>query len=145
MTLKTVDKPANIEISYKHLNSHAAFRKALQTIFRSNTLPMKTAYWVGRILKDLEKELEKIGLEYQVLVTEYAEKDAEGNLIPAARPGAVNIAKEKEAEFAEKQKEFESRTLKLDYAKLKATDFERTNLSGEDLQALEPLLYGLES
>ena len=146
MSLKAVDGTAekipNIEISFAHLNQQAAFRTALGKVYKNNTLPIKTAYWLGRVHGAIVKNLEKIGEDYQKIVLEHAQKDDKGNAIPGQFPGSINLDKTKEAAFKIAKDEFEKNVMKLEFQKLNIRDFERAGLSAEELVALEPLFHG---
>jgi hypothetical protein len=124
-----------IKITYRHLNSTPI--EATVDALAAKPLPVKTAYYLGRILKVLKKEIATAKNIYAGLLHKYAEFDENGVKTDGFHP----ILKEGCKEAYEKEfTEFLSIEFEVPFNKLDMEALSTLELTPTQMLALEPML-----
>jgi hypothetical protein len=116
----------------------------LSKLTKSNRLPVKTAYWLARLLVKINREAELYAKERQKLVDEYCDKDEKG--IPvAAGPGQVKMV-ERRTEFVAKMTELADVDIEIGINKLtlNLNDIPTGVVSAQDLVGIESFIDVVE-
>lgn len=129
-----------IKLQYKvirDMNFGASLQKLKNVSFPS----LKTTQTVLRISKAIQKEGEIVQEAFTKLIDTYAEKDAEGKLVPYEdRPGTFSVKKNIEG-YQKSLKEFEDLTFEIDCPKIPLSELEGVKLNANDLEALEAFIF----
>ena len=107
--------------------------------FGSAALPLKGAYKLNKIRKNIEKEADFYSDKFQEIVDTYAKKDEEGNVVFSEDGNQIMIIEDKIEECNEKLLDLQNLEVEIDNYDLKLEDLgEDLSCSPDELEALMP-------
>jgi len=107
--------------------------------FRSAELPLKGAYKLNKIRKNVEKEADFYSDKFQEIVDTYAKKDEEGNVVFSEDGNQIMIIEDKIEECNEKLLDLQNLEVEIENYDLKLEDLgENLSCSPDELEALMP-------
>ena len=107
--------------------------------FGSAALPLKGAYKLNKIRKNVEKEADFYSDKFQEIVDTYAKKDEEGNVVFSEDGNQIMIIEDKIQECNEKLADLQNLEVEIDNYDLKLEDLgEDLSCSPDELEALMP-------
>ena len=107
--------------------------------FGSAVLPLKGAYKLNKIRKNVEKEADFYSDKFQEIVDTYAKKDEEGNVVFSEDGNQIMIIEDKIQECNEKLADLQNLEVEIDNYDLKLEDLgEDLSCSPDELEALMP-------
>lgn len=107
--------------------------------FRSAELPLKGAYKLNKIRKNVEKEADFYSDKFQEIVDTYAKKDEEGNVVFSEDGNQIMIIEDKIEECNEKLLDLQNLEVEIENYDLKLEDLgEDLSCSPDELEALMP-------
>ena len=107
--------------------------------FGSAALPLKGAYKLNKIRKNVEKEADFYSDKFQEIVDTYAKKDEEGNVVFSKDGNQIMIIEDKIQECNEKLADLQNLEVEIDNYDLKLEDLgEDLSCSPDELEALMP-------
>lgn len=138
-----------IEIKNADLRD-ANFSEAIHKISMYRGFRARQLDNVSRIVKQLEKENERVQREFINCVKNYATLDSKGNFIPLIKgdgtpvPGTFVVSEEKKEAWEKAQEEFTNTTIRIGGFQLPSEDLDGVGLNALEWSALSPLLRGLK-
>lgn len=107
--------------------------------FGSAALPLKGAYKLNKIRKNVEKEADFYSDKFQEIVDTYAKKDEEGNVVFSEDGNQIMIIEDKIEECNEKLLDLQNLEVEIENYDLKLEDLgENLSCSPDELEALMP-------
>ena len=107
--------------------------------FGSAALPLKGAYKLNKIRKNVEKEADFYSDKFQEIVDTYAKKDEEGNVVFSEDGNQIMIIEDKIQECNEKLADLQNLEEEINKYDLKLEDLgEDLSCSPDELEALMP-------
>ena len=107
---------------------------------KSAKLPLKTAFKLSNLAKEVENKTQFYQEKFQEIVNEYGEKDADGNFVTIEATGNIKIAAGKEEECQTKIYELNTLEVELPDTKFDIEDFGNIELSLEIFNIITPFL-----
>ena len=125
-------------ITYKQLLDNT-FMRAIHKLANAPITDIKTAYWAGRVTKDIFKKVEKVDKEYQkTIVGEFSEKDENGKIkLHPDNPARFWVPEEKEEGHKKAYDTFRNQKVEFAHNKLDFTKMQEVRFTPSDISALE--------
>lgn len=103
-------------------------------------LPIKTSYKFALLGLDVEKHVNFYQEKFREILTEYGQKDEEGNFVPTEDGRGVVLIPEKRDEAYAKVAELEDLEVELKDVSFKLDDFGTLELTPEEVAQLLPFI-----
>lgn len=109
--------------------------------FQGTVIPLKAAYKINKIKKNVEKEAEFYSDKFQEIVDKYAQKDDEGNVKFSEDKEQILIQEDKIEECNKALEELQTLEVEIETYDLKLEDFgEGIEIAPDQLEPLMPFL-----
>ena len=117
----------------------------LPTIFgklKEQKLPFKTAYKIVLFAQEVQKHVDFYQETFRNLLTEYGQKDEQGNLVPTADGQGVLLIEETMSEAYQKLSELRDLEVELPDTKFSIDDFGSIEVSPDEMMVIMPFIEG---
>ena len=117
----------------------------LPTIFsklKEQKLPFKTAYKIVLFAQEVQKHVDFYQETFRNLLTEYGQKDEQGNLVPTADGQGVLLVEETMSEAYQKLSELRDLEVELPDTKFSIDDFGSIEVSPDEMMVIMPFIEG---
>ena len=106
-------------------------------LFGNTNIPLKGAYKINKIKKNLEKEVDFYGTKMQEIIDKYAKKDENGELVFSEDGSQIQIQEEKIDECNQALEELQNLEVDIETYNLKIEDLgDNLECTPDDLGAL---------
>lgn len=107
---------------------------------KTQKITMKTAYRLAQLAKAIETELQFYREKLQAIITEYGEKDENGQPVPTEDGGGIKLRPGSEQECVAAMQELQELEITLPDIKFNIEDFGSIELSVENISAILPFV-----
>ena len=112
------------------------FRESIN-FFGNTNIPLKGAYKINKIKKNLEKEVDFYGTKMQEIIDKYAKKDENGELVFSEDGSQIQIQEDKIDECNQALEELQNLEVDIETYNLKIEDLgDNLECTPDDLEAL---------
>lgn len=108
--------------------------------FTAQVLPLQAAYKLNKIKRQVEKEIGFYQDKFQEIVTKYAKKDDDGNIVYSDDGNQILIADGKIEECNKAIAELSGLEIGIDNCGLKIEDFGEIECTPDELEVIMPFL-----
>lgn len=111
------------------------------SFFSEASIPLKGAYKINKIKKEIEKESDFYSTKFQEIVDKYAKKDADGNLIFSDDNTQITIQEDKISECNEALTDLQQLEIEINNYNLTLDDLgEDLECTPDELEVLMPFM-----
>ncbi len=130
-----------IETTYGEIRDQSFFQAIAKIAHSTDIRVPKTRLNIAKIFKMLRGAWEKTTEEFDLVLAQYAEKDADGGFMhPEGNPGGIVVIKGEEKAFAEAEKTFKASVYTFIRPKIIFNDLELIALTSAEIAALDSFL-----
>ena len=113
--------------------------KNSDNFFKDTTIPLKGAYKINKIKKDIDKESEFYGEKFQSIINKYAQKDENGDVKFSDDGNQILIQEDKIEECNDALNELQNLEVEIENYNLTLEDLgDNLECAPEDLEPLMP-------
>ena len=115
----------------------------LPTIFcklKGQKLPFNTAYKIVLFTQEVQKHVDFYQETFRNLLTEYGQKDEQGNLVPTGDGQGILLVEETMSEAYTKLGELRDLEVELPDSKFSVDDFDGIEISPEEMMIIMPFI-----
>lgn len=114
--------------------------QGLMLRLKNEKIPLKTAYKFNKLLNALEKELSFYQEKINEIISEYSQKDEDGNPILSEDKTSVQIVKDKIEECQKKMEELSNIEFEINDISFTLDELENIDLTVLEVRSLMPLI-----
>lgn len=114
--------------------------QGLMLRLKNEKIPLKTAYKFNKLLNVLEKELSFYQEKINEIISEYSQKDEDGNPILSEDKTSVQIIKDKIEECQKKMEELSNIEFEINDISFALDELENIDLTVLEVRSLMPLI-----
>jgi len=114
--------------------------QGLMLRLKNEKIPLKTAYKFNKLLNVLEKELSFYQEKINEIISEYSQKDEDGNPILSEDKTSVQIVKDKIEECQKKMEELSNIEFEINDISFTLDELENIDLTVLEVRSLMPLI-----
>ena len=104
----------------------------------SKVIPVKASYWIGKLIKKLEKEIKDFEEARMKLVDQYGMKDKDGQLIIEKNQYVI----EDKASFDKEFNELQSTEIEIDFPPIALSSFKDAEVTPGSMLVLDKFIAG---
>lgn len=109
---------------------------------KGQKLPFKTAYKIVLFTQEVQKHIDFYQETFRNLLTEYGQKDEQGNLVPTSDGQGILLTEETTSEAYTKLSELRELEVELPDSKFSVDDFDGIEISPEEMIIIMPFIKG---
>lgn len=114
--------------------------QGLMLRLKNEKIPLKTAYKFNKLLNVLEKELSFYQEKINEIISEYSQKDEDGNPVLSEDKTSVQIVKDKIEECQKKMEELSNIEFEINDISFALDELENIDLTVLEVRSLMPLI-----
>lgn len=114
--------------------------QGLMLRLKNEKIPLKTAYKFNKLLNVLEKELSFYQEKINEIISEYSQKDEDGNPVLSEDKTSVQIVKDKIEECQKKMEELSNIEFEINDISFTLDELENIDLTVLEVRSLMPLI-----